>query len=164
MSTRTVDKLVAGWIDTSIGTLVRHEPAFLSRFAYWMITSIDSDIALADNRTPGRIVERHVGCAFLGASVLIPRDLGPRVPTEFNLFTGFDEVYLFDARPVTPLPAGVGIVAPADLSVDALSPGLQSWMLESACALGLGDGIGMNLVTPHGSLATQLEALAAAHS
>jgi len=31
-------------------------------------------------------------------------------------------------------------------------------------ALGLGDGIGMNLVTPHGSPATQLEALAAAHS
>ena len=83
--------------------------------------------------------------------------LTARIGKEFNLFNGFDEVWLFREVPQFPKPDDVILVAPLDLREDAISHELCRWMHASGCEVGLGDGIGLNYVTREDSVAAILE-------
>jgi hypothetical protein len=77
-----------------------------------------------------------------------------------HLFTGFDEVWCFREEPTLAKPDAVSIVAPLNLSTDAVPGDVADWMKSAGCALGLGDGIGMNYVCRDEQTALLLQALA----
>ena len=143
----TVDMLTIGWLDASIGAVIRNEPALLSRFAYALVTSVDSAIDLPGTAIGRAIVERHPECGFLGKGLVIPSAKLANISEEFDLFHGFDEVWCFDKKPDVAKPPDFWIVSPLNLSSDAAPPQLLAWMKQSACLLGLGDGIGLNYAT-----------------
>jgi hypothetical protein len=144
---RTAGDVIVGWLDTSIGTVVRHDAGALTRFAYWLVTSVDSSTDLPRNSTARAIVERYEKCAFLGQGLVLPGADAPAVAEEFDLFNGFDEVWFFQTKPEMAKSAGLSIVSPLNLGSDPVPPLLTSWMKQSGCELGLGDGIGLNYAT-----------------
>jgi hypothetical protein len=56
-------------------------------------------------------------------------------------------------------PDDLWIVAPLKI-LDEFPAGLDSWMTNSGCVLGLGDGIGLNYVTTSIEIASAIENLA----
>ncbi len=94
-----------------------------------------------------KIVELEDSCSFLGSSLLVGDSRIGDVAQRNNLFTHFDEIWLYKEHPVVDKPTGVSIVSPLELSTDAPSIDLLEWFDASGCVLGLGDGIGMNYVT-----------------
>ncbi len=70
-----------------------------------------------------------------------------QVAQKYRLFSHFDEVWLYEDRPVVEKPNTFSIVPPIDLARDPPSKELREWFLDSRCILGLGDGIGMNYLT-----------------
>lgn len=154
---RNVHGLSIGWVDTSIGELVRTRAEALTRFTHVLITSIDSSTDLHEVPTVQEVVGRYDGCGFLGRSLKMPAQVVSEITGTFNLFNGFDEVWWFSKEPLLPLPEGVTIVSPLDLREDELPEDLERWMAASGCNLGLGDGIGMNFVTPDATTANYVE-------
>jgi hypothetical protein len=144
---RVVDDLIVGWVDTSIRDLLRADTSELTRFTYWLVTSIDSTTDLTRHATAQAIVAQHASCAFLGQGVLIPGKAVASIAAHFDLFNGFDEAWLFAIKPDTSKPAGLSTVAPLNLGSDAVPPLLASWMKQSTCSLALGDGVGLNYAT-----------------
>ncbi len=154
---KRMDDLQFGWVDTSIHSLLETQRAIVVSFAYALITSIDSAADLRRLPTGQMIVQRYPQCGFLGTGLVVPIDLLARIGKEFNLFNGFDEVWLFREEPRLLKPDDVILVAPLDLREDAISHELCDWVYESGCEVGLGDGIGLNYVTRENSVAAILE-------
>lgn len=154
---RTVDNLIVGWIDTSIGLLLRADADVLERFRFVLVTSIDSAKNMSDMATAKLIVERCDGCRFLDAALVVPGAIIANIAHEFNLLNGFDEVWCFDKMPTAAKPADLWIVAPLNMDQEEAPRGLGQWMQESECRLALGDGIGLNYATPDESLAKDME-------
>jgi len=142
---KRINDLIMGWVDTSIGRLLHDSPAFPQQFAFAVITSIDSTTDLTGMAALRDIVRRNSQCQFLGGSLVVPANLAGEVA---QLFTGFDEIWWFDQAPKAPKPPEASLVAPLNLSTEQLPAWISLWMKESACRLGLGDGIGLNFVTP----------------
>jgi hypothetical protein len=151
--------LITGWLDASIGELIRTHPAVFSQFAYALVTSVDSAIDLHRTSVGCSIVERHPECGFLGNGLVVPGANLANVANKFDLFHGFDEVWWFDQRPEVAKPSDAWIVSPVNLKSEAASPQTVAWMSESGCRLGLGDGIGLNYVTPFAETARSIERL-----
>ena len=152
---------IVGWIDSSINAVLRNAN-LTGRFRYVLVTSIDSSRDLPSLPEPQAIVKRYAGAGFLGDGLLLPSGRVAEVTSAFNLFTGFDEVWCFDHLPPRARPDRVSLVAPLDLSTDTLSSRVLRWMQESRCRLGLGDGIGLNFVTPDDTIAQFLRAASTA--
>jgi hypothetical protein len=93
------------------------------------------------------IVERETSCSVLGNGLLIGDARVVDVSRSYNLFNGFDEIWLYEDRPTIVKPQSFSIVSPLDLNTDPLPQGLLEWFTTSACVLGLGDGCGMNYIT-----------------
>jgi hypothetical protein len=62
-----------------------------------------------------------------------------------EIFTGFDEVWLFESVPPSPKPSGIRLTS--DKVLTAPPPGLSEWMSDTDCKAGLGDGDGLNFTT-----------------
>jgi hypothetical protein len=157
---RTVDEVRIGWVDASIGVLIRRDAPLLTRFLSVLVTSLDSDTDLPSSTLGRSIVQQHHQCMFVGKGLLIPRSEIAAIEGGFHLFNGFDEIWCFEEVPTEPKPADVWIVSPLDLRSDDPPPSLLSWMRRSRCALGLGDGVGMNYATPSDSIAELLDSVA----
>lgn len=139
--------LIVGHLDTSIGELLRKDADLLLRFAWILVTSIDSMTDLPAETIGGRVIERHPGCGFLGKGLLIPGVDIAGVAAEFDFFNGFDELWCFGEKPKVEKPPDLSIVAPLDLAADDPPRLLPGWIKESGCLLGLGDGVGLNFAT-----------------
>src|ERR1041384_5680562 len=88
-----------GWIDSSIGTLLRTSDGFSSRFAYALITCIDSSRDVSTFLSASTVIKRNRGARALGDGLLVPADHVAELMAEFNFFTGFDEIWWFDTEP-----------------------------------------------------------------
>jgi hypothetical protein len=154
---RSIDDLYVGWLETSIGVLVREDPLLLALFPFVLITSVDSTTELADSRIGQAIVRRNHDCAFIGQGLLVPSVKLPALDAELGLFHGFDEVWALDDRPAVAKPSGSSIVGPLNLNEDDPSGDVAEWMNATGCRLGLGDGFGLNYVTSDAGLAEQIE-------
>ena len=80
-----------------------------------------------------------------------------------NLFHGFDELWFLEHEPSTVLPEVV-ITSETPLVSDNSGETRQliaNWMLAEGCALGIGDGCGLNLATTQPELADSLKRMAA---
>lgn len=154
---RSVDNLIVGWLDSSIGFLLRNDADVLERFSWVLVTSIDSSKEMTDMITAKRMVERCDGCSFLDTALILPGANLARIAREYNLFNGFDEVWCFEEVPPSTKPADLWIVAPLNLNQEDAPRALGQWMRASGCTLALGDGIGLNYVTQDESIARDLE-------
>jgi hypothetical protein len=155
---RELNNLVVGWIDTNIRTVV--EAGLLSRFSYVLISSIDSTTNLATVEMRRVLSQADPECIVFGSGVVVHGQSMVKLVADENLFTGFDELWCFESTPSIAKPDDVFLVAPFNIDTDFVRPRLVTWMAETDCKLGLGDGIGLNYATPLQELANILEALA----
>ena len=139
--------LAVGWLDASIGTLIRGRPVAFSGLGYVLVTSLDSAIDISESSIGREIAEQYPECTFLGNGLVVPWEALPAIAEQFNLFNGFDEIWCFEHMPEVAKPLDFCIVAPLDLSSEPAPPLLSAWMERSGCVLGLGDGVGLNYVT-----------------
>jgi hypothetical protein len=145
----------AGWIRAGVASII--DMQILKQFSLSLVTSIDSETELVASTIGREIVECYSECRFFGAGIMIPGNLLTGVNNEMKLFHGFDEVWFFDAPPASPKPNDVWLVAPLNLSEERLPLPVAHWMQSSHCRLGIGDGIGLNYVTPDEKLAKHIE-------
>jgi hypothetical protein len=161
MRTVTSSRVVVGWLGTNIRAVLQRDVNLISHFAFVLITSIDSAIDLPTAAVAKRIVEKHPRCGFLGKGLLVPGVDIAEIVEAFDLFNGFDELWCFDSSPTAPKPEDVLIMPPLNVNNDEEAiRRVASWMMESRCTLGLGDGIGLNFVTIDETIAHILEQLA----
>jgi hypothetical protein len=146
-----------GWCNIHLSSII--ETKILQNLSLSLVTSIDSETELAASKIGHRITARHPECRFLGKGIIIPCRLLPDLNNDMKIFHGFDEVWFFDSEPTVPKPNDVWLVSPLNLKENPLPLPVAHWMHNSDCRLGLGDGIGMNYVTPDGNLANQLEGI-----
>lgn len=137
---------VAGWIDSSIHALFHELPRTGKSLQYTLITCIDS------NRDPHSLLTRSPELRSIlkkaqqvGTGVLVPTQLLLEVDSKTQIFFGFDEVWFFPNKQITPKPASSSLVGPGRIDKTKLKK-LGPWMSENSCSLGLGDGEGLNFV------------------
>ena len=145
------NEYVAGWLDASIADFLKLLPPSAPSLDYALITCIDS------NPDPRSMLETspelHVLSADArpcGSGLLVPGKLllDPEVCS--RLFFGFDEVWFFPDDNIAPKPPAAWLTGPARVDQSALDR-LGQWLSTNSCALGLGDGAGLNfIVKAHG--------------
>ena len=150
----------AGWTESSIGVILRSRSELAHRFGYILVTSVDSSTELTKLPEAQAIIQRYTGAQFLGEGLLLPSSQISEVSSTLKLFTGFDEIWCFDDAPSLAKPDDVSLVAPLNVATDAIPARVVQWMQESRCRLGLGDGIGLNFVTPDDTLAELVQRIA----
>ena len=153
---KVVDDLLIGWFDCNIRALQEAEPMFFARFKWVLVCTLDSTADIFQSRLGREAALRYPAVAGLGKALLVPGQDVPSLVDEFDFFQGFDEVWCFGDRPTMAKPDSVSIVSPARLVDDGVSTTLVDWMKTTGCQLGLGDGDGMNVVTPSEDIATML--------
>lgn len=136
-----------GWLQDSIWDLIQSHWDVFDELPYSLVTCIDSSEDVKSTTTARKIFEFEASCSFMGRSLLVGDGRIVDVAKRYNLFSHFDEIWLYREHPVVDKPTGVSIVSPLELSTDAPSRDLLEWFDTSGCVLGLGDGIGMNYVT-----------------
>jgi hypothetical protein len=144
MALQKMNELIARRVSTN-GRSVKD---FLSKFHSLLITSIDSTTEIAASRIGERLISADPDSWFLGSAVVVPGKNIARLDQALNLFNGFDELWCFSRKPKLAKPKDVWLVAPLNMESDAISPELRDWMVASGCQLGLGDGEGLNFITP----------------
>jgi|ERR1700722_17546562 hypothetical protein len=154
---RLVETLAIGWLETNIRTIILNDIGVPSQFAFVLVTSLDSISDIPSAAVGKKILQQYPDCEVLGKGLLIPAPYLGIVATKFSLFCGFDELWCFDRKPTLPKPLNLSIVSPLNLQDEALPGSLVSWMHETSCKLGLGDGIGLNYVTPDATMAKRIE-------
>lgn len=154
---RKINHLTVGWLEGSLKLLVYKDVALFGRLPIALLTSVDSTTKLSSSAIGQMIIEHYPQCKFLGDGIIIPDGSIVDIAKSLNLFHGFDEVWFFDAEPSLPKPKEVSLVAPLNLNSNVLTSALSYWMQETACKLGLGDGIGLNYVTFDEKIAKDIE-------
>lgn len=71
---------------------------------------------------------------------------------EEGFFNGFDEIWSFRERPTKAKPDEVRLISDRRLNNEVPTE-MDDWLLGSDLVIGLGDGVGLNYVTPHPRLA-----------
>lgn len=156
---RSVNGLFFGWLKASIHEIIDANELDLCEFSCVMITFVDSVRDLRQLAKAQHIVREYPSCEFVGSALSVPGSVVSNVSHEHRLFTGFDELWCFDSVPILAKPEDVVITGPQDLATEGLNEGLESWMKQSECILGIGDGIGLNYITPHDTIAEHLAAI-----
>lgn len=150
----------AGWLDMSIGDLLAEHEELIRTFSWTLITSLDSAVDMTTVAIAADLTRRHSTSHFLGGALAIQTtDL--EGAKGHALFRGFDELWLFETRPTKEKPKEVVIVSPVDFRTSKPTPDLTKWLVDSECRLGLGDGVGLNFITPDDELAARLTELGA---
>ncbi len=155
MNTR--NGMTCGWLDSSIAALLQYAASLSGRAGYLLVTSVDSSSDLSTLRKALEITRRYPAARFIGTGLLLPSSKAVEISGEFGLFTGFDEVWWFDEAPALPKPDDVLLLPPLDLATHEIPAAVVEWMRVSKCKLGMGDGVGLNYVTPEAALAELLE-------
>jgi hypothetical protein len=155
---REMNGLFIGWLDTSIGIFLRERPDVVASYEYALISAIDSTVDLSDASIDFGNATSLNDREMLGAALLVPAVAVLELAAASKTFTGFDEVWWFNERPTFPKPADAFIVSPLRLDTEPVPHVLHSWMNQTKCQLGLGDGIGMNYVAYDHGVARKLDA------
>lgn len=149
------DDLLANTIDSSIGDFIAKFPELFEGFAHVLITSLDSTRQLQED---GMIKDCGVPHRFLNGGVVFEGKAIKYLHKMEEMFSGFDELWCFRTKVVTPLPSGVELVSPFEITTE-ITEAVKHWMRESKCILGLGDGTGLNYVTTDEKVAIALESM-----
>jgi hypothetical protein len=148
------DVLYAGWspagdVPAAIRRLSPQQIA--DRVA--LVSVIDSTPRVAELPSVVPLLARSgIDWTRVGDDVALPAASLPELMAHEGLFTGFDEVWLFDATPSHGKPASIRITSDVRLAAHP-STELRKWMQSSGSIAGLGDGDGLNFVTREATLA-----------
>jgi hypothetical protein len=146
----------AGWIDTTIHDFLLKVQEPSSSMAYALITCLDSSVDLpALVRTSSPLRELEGRSEIVGQGLLLKTRHLLNAVRQNRIFYGYDEIWFFPHSKISPKPAGVFLVGPHRLP-NELPETLVNWMKETRCALGLGDGTGMNFCARIRGLARHL--------
>ena len=153
--------LYSGWVEANIHLLLHDHPQLIGNFPWALVTSLDSSLDIPAMPSVQKALEKTATKSFeLGKSLVVSGSDLVEMETSYELFFGFDELWLFREYPIQLDLPGAWIVAPRDLS-EGIPSQVEEWTLESRCVLGLGDGIGLNYITVDEEIAAQLETLEA---
>lgn len=137
---------VAGWLDSSIHDFLEVLSPVASSTKYALITCLDS------NRNPASLLHKSPELKsiakklqVLGNGLLLPTDLLLATDSRHQIFFGFDEVWFFPTKSITPKPESASLVGPARLN-RAIFNKLGKWMTDNSCSMALGGGEGLNFV------------------
>jgi hypothetical protein len=156
---RQVDGFSIGSVDGQIGDLIRRCPGIISEYRFAYITSIDSDTVLSSDLYTSIMRKYSRSFCQIGYGLQIfVADLFS-ISVDLKLFSGFDEIWFFDQTVTIPKPLDFWIVGPTDLELENIPSSLFTWMWESNCKLGLGDGTGLNYITPVKGKALEITSL-----
>jgi hypothetical protein len=137
-----------GWVEDKIWSLAKSNWQIFTELPWCLVTCIDSSPNVTFMMKAEGIHKWEGFCSFLGKGLIVSDGKILNVAKEYNLFNGFDEIWLFRNCPTVEKPDEVSIVPPPpDLSRDAPPKELLEWFNASGCIVGLGDGVGMNYMT-----------------
>lgn len=152
-----VKSLWLGLVNSTIYNLIVGLPDVICKFPYCLVTCIDSSRDLRTLKSIESIIkDLNIHGAFLNGSLILKGELICKLEKSYNLFNGFDELWLFDKKPLEVKPVDLTITGPLEITHDR-PKNLFEWMSTSGCILGLGDGTGLNYVTTEKSIARLLE-------
>jgi hypothetical protein len=154
---RKANNLTIGWIDTNLKALIERDDLPLRKLPVVLLTSVDSTTALSSAEIGRKIVTSYPRCRFLGEGLVVPDGLIFEIGKSFNLFHGFDELWFFDVEPSLQKPKDLWLVAPTNLANENLPSSAGPWMRDTACKIGLGDGIGTSYVAFEEEVAKKIE-------
>jgi hypothetical protein len=136
----------------------------IGSFRYILISCIDSSREVASLPDIRKVIDRHRTFAtYWGKNVIIDTEGINEIMHDHKLFTGFDEVWFLNKKPLESLPVNVCITSeipiieinePSD--IEDLST-LAAWMERNNCLLGIGDGAGLNYITTEVTAAQLIE-------
>ena len=141
--------LCEGWVQDSIRGLIESHWQVFDELPYALVTCVGGSDDLKSMIVVRKIVALEDSCSFLSGSLLVGDGRIVEVAQRYNLFSHFDEIWLFEESPALDKPAEFWLLAPLNLSRDdpsCIDP-LEDWFIESGCVVGLGDGMGMNYLT-----------------
>lgn len=136
-----------GWLEDKIWSLANSDWQIFHELPWCLVTCIDCSRGVASIMKAMGIHKWEAFCSFLGEALVVSDGKILDVAMEYNLFNGFDEIWLYRDCPDVEKPKEVSIVSTLDLSKETPSKELLEWFKVSGCILGLGDGVGMNYVT-----------------
>ena len=147
--------MYSGWNPAlDLSTAVERIPQ--SELLRWfgLIAVVDSSANINELITLPRVLEdlgaslEHVGqSALVDGPTLIHLNAG-------DFFSGFDELWLFRERPAQAKPEGRELFFTSDTRRPGGPPErVERWFLENKGVAGLGDGDGLNWITPDPKLA-----------
>lgn len=110
-------------------------------------------------RIAREVIARYPACTTASNGLLVPGALVCDIDQALGLFTGFDEVWCFRDAQLSAKLNAVSVLPPPDLEPDAVPADVLEFMVESHCMLALGDGFGMNYVTPDRTIERELQEL-----
>jgi hypothetical protein len=87
--------------------------------------------------------------------ILVSRESLERLRASKNYFTGFDEIWVFGSRPKISLRPTQTLVGPHSIE-ETYTPELGKWMADTGCLIGIGDGSGLNVITPDDRLCSEI--------
>lgn len=136
-----------GWLEDKIWSLTKSNWQIFHELPWGLVTCIDCSPNVASMMKAKEIRKWEGFCSYLGEGLIVSDGKILDVAMEYNLFNGFDEIWLYRDCPDVEKPKEVSIVSTLDLSKETPSKELLEWFKVSGCILGLGDGVGMNYVT-----------------
>jgi hypothetical protein len=137
---------VAGWLNRSIHDFLQALSPNASGAKYALITRLDSHLnpaSLRDNSPELKPIAKRL--QVLGSGLLVPTELLLETERRRRIFFGFDEVWFFPTKSITPKPPAGSLVGPARLDQTRFNK-IGRWMSANACSMALGGGEGLNFV------------------
>jgi hypothetical protein len=148
---RTFEGYHVGHLEGSVRSLVLGMTERIAVFEYAVVRSVDSNTELSGWKPRAKL--RH-GAVDLGGALLISGNDVVEMARSGD-FTGFDEVWFMNARPLTPPPLAAALVGPYDLEVDDVHEAV-GWAAAQSCEMAFGDGIGLNYLARTEELAARI--------
>lgn len=149
--------MYSGWMEDRICDLAKTNWPIFRTLPWCLLTCIDSSHEVRSRIQAGRIAGWEGDCSFLGEALVVGEGKILELARAYKCFNGFDEIWLYENRPTMEKPKGISLIPPPiDLTAVAPSRELLEWVEASGCVLGLGDGIGMNYITPSKDIAESL--------
>lgn len=150
-----------GWFlaraEGSVAQVLEARTKLLTTLSYALLSCIDSNTQLAEMPLIQQLVTHAPqDCAFLGSGLVCTVECLYDFKRRHELFNGFDEVWFFARRPEHKRPRTGYLMAPYNIVRDELSSAVADWMRDTDCYVGLGDGIGINIVSCDPSVVLQL--------
>jgi hypothetical protein len=136
-------KMYYGWVEERIWYLREDNWHVFYELPWCLVTCIDCSKDVKSMLK--KIIEVDEFCSFLGSGLIVGNER--ILAEEYNIFYGFDEIWLFKTQPVLEKPAEISILSTLGYWKGDPSKELLEWFNESGCVLGLGDGVGMHYLT-----------------
>ncbi|MBV9122225.1 MAG: hypothetical protein JO112_02550 [Planctomycetes bacterium] len=137
---------VPGWLDSSIHAFLEHFPRTSAKMDFALITCLDSHLDPAALLRKSPELKSIAGEAKpLKTGILLPTARMLEAEAHKQIFFGFDEIWFFPHEKIKPKPESAWLVGPQRVDQKKLDQ-LGPWMADNDCALGLGDGDGLNLI------------------